>query len=214
MEHHNHHWNEEKVTQFVKDMEKLVKYRYTPFTNEIVKLLKKRSLGNEITILDVGCGPGFLLFELRKLLTKVRLIGLDASENMLAAAKEKAQKENIYDIEFKRGKVEELPFPDNSIDVVVSQNSLHDFNSVQQALNQIFRVIRSDGCFIDKSRNAAYPELKKKLKKLIIAIRFGPREAKMVFKGADKWLDPNYVIKTMQKIGFDTKLLRKKILSI
>jgi ubiquinone/menaquinone biosynthesis C-methylase UbiE len=92
---------------------------------------------------------------------------------------------------------------------VVSQNSLHDFNSVQQALNQIFRVIRSDGCFIDKSRNAEYHELKKKLKKLIIAIRFGPREAKMVFKGADKWLDPNYVIKTMQKIGFDTKLLRK-----
>jgi len=210
MEHHNHHWNQEKVKQFVKDMERLVKYRYTPFANEIVKLLRKRSLGDEITILDVGCGPGFLLFELSKLLPKVKLIGLDASENMLSAAKEKAQEDNIYDIEFKKGKVEDLLFPDNSIDVVVSQNSLHDFNSVEKALNQIFRIIRNDGFFLDKSRNGTYPQLKKKLKKLFIAVRFGPREARMVFKGSDKWLDPNYVVRIMQKIGFETKILKQK----
>lgn len=204
---HHHGWTEEKVEKFVEDMEDLIEYRYTPFAHKIASFINLEMKKPAPTILDVGCGPGFLLFELRKLLPEIRLIGLDSSDLMLDAAKKKARTKQDKEIEFKKGFAENLPFTDNSIDYIVSQNSLHDFKDVNESLIQIYRVLVHGGMFLDKSRNGGYPKWKQKLKFIQIALRFGLREAKMVFKGEEKWLNPTDNLRMMEKVGFEANLL-------
>ncbi|MFX0072556.1 MAG: class I SAM-dependent methyltransferase [Candidatus Hermodarchaeota archaeon] len=203
-------WTQEKVKQFIEDMEDLVEYRYAPFAKRVAKLIKEMNFNFPITLIDLGCGPGFLLFELKNLLPNVRLIGIDASEIMLNAAKDLMRKRNVKNIEFKKSFAENLPFPEESVDVIVSQNSLHDFKNVKNSLIQVFRVLSTDRIFIDKSRNGSYSKWKRSIKYVEIAIRFGIREAKMVFKGANKWLNPKDNIHMMEDIGFEVNLLENK----
>jgi len=87
-------------------------------------------------ILDVGCGKGFLLYELMKAIPGVEIHGIDISRYAISHAKEEV-------IPFlQEGRVECLPFEDNSFDLVISITTLHNlycFN-LEKALREIERV--------------------------------------------------------------------------
>ncbi|MCP1727215.1 ubiquinone/menaquinone biosynthesis C-methylase UbiE [Natronospira proteinivora] len=93
------------------------------------------------TLLDVGCGTGLLLARLQAEVPGVALTGLDASSGMLVQARERLG-ESLALIQ---SPAEHLPFPDESFDGVVSSSAFHYFRQPQQAVNEMYRVLRPGG---------------------------------------------------------------------
>ncbi|MHA1265509.1 MAG: class I SAM-dependent methyltransferase [Candidatus Helarchaeota archaeon] len=100
------------------------------------------------TLVDVGCGTGHLLIQIARQFS-LELIGLDISNEILEHARERAEKAGLLEhIEFKTGSAEQLPFPDNSIDYIVSSFSLHHWVNPTTILQEILRVLKKGGFFL------------------------------------------------------------------
>ncbi|MDD2707168.1 MAG: class I SAM-dependent methyltransferase [Verrucomicrobiae bacterium] len=87
-------------------------------------------------VLDVGCGKGFLLFDLTQAVPGLEVTGLDISEYAIAHSKEEIRSC------LKTGHANHLPFPDKSFDLVISINTLHNLYcyDLDKALREIERV--------------------------------------------------------------------------
>lgn len=102
------------------------------------------------TVLDVGCGTGNLTMA-----AKVRagydgaVYGIDAALEMIQKAERKAA-ENQLDIHYQGGLIEDIPFPDNKFDVVVSSLMLHHLpkDLKRQGIAEISRVLKPGGRFV------------------------------------------------------------------
>lgn len=102
------------------------------------------------SLLDVGCAKGFMLYDLMELVPGIELAGLDVSEYAIENAKEEVKP--LLQI----GSAEELPFDDNSFDVVMSVNTVHNLEEAQcaKALQEIDRVSRGKAFItVDAYRN-------------------------------------------------------------
>ena len=89
-------------------------------------------------VLDVGCAKGFMLHDFKELMPNLAIAGIDISEYAIEHAIETAKP-------FLRvGDVKELPYEDNSIDLVISINTIHNLllEECKQALHEIQRVSR------------------------------------------------------------------------
>lgn len=108
------------------------------------------NLSEKSSLLDVGCAKGFMVFDLMRLIPGINAQGIDISEyainNSLESVKEFIQVANAND----------LPFDDNSFDVVISINTVHnlDIEGCAKSLKEIERVAKR-GTFItvDAYRN-------------------------------------------------------------
>lgn len=96
-------------------------------------------------LVDVGSGPGHLLREIALAHPFLKLIGVDASSEMVEVGTENAQKVGLRQIQFRQGEAQNLPFPDNSVDFVVSSLSLHHWSEPAKALEEIHRVLKPGG---------------------------------------------------------------------
>jgi ubiquinone/menaquinone biosynthesis C-methylase UbiE len=92
-------------------------------------------------VLDVGTGPGVLLAELAARRPDLRLSGVDLSADMVAAARRNARAGDAVEVR----DVTDLPFPDDSFDLVVSSLSLHHWDHPEAAVPQLARVVRPGG---------------------------------------------------------------------
>lgn len=102
------------------------------------------------TILDVGCGKGFLLYEFTQVIPGVHVAGLDISQHAIDHAKEEVKPF------LKVGNAVSLPWPDRSFDFVVSVTTLHNLYNyeLRQALHEIERVGRgTKHIILDAYRN-------------------------------------------------------------
>lgn len=114
------------------------------------KLVKDYSLNNKSNILDVGCGKGFLLYEIKKILNKANIFGLDISSYAKKNAKEDIKNNiKIWDINNK------LNFKDKYFDLVISINTLHNLKleNLNQSLKEIERVGKSKFICVKSYRN-------------------------------------------------------------
>lgn len=100
-------------------------------------------LGEPSTILDVGCGTGKLLRTARKLWPSAQLIGVDPAPRMVEVASRLAP-----DITFHVGSGEDLPLPDDSVDLALSTTSFHHWHDQAAGVREIQRVLRPGGHFI------------------------------------------------------------------
>lgn len=92
---------------------------------------------------DLGCGPGYLAVELARHAPGLHVTGIDLSDQMLAEAERFAAQVGYEDqVSFRRGDVARIPFPDNSLDLVVSTLSLHHWSDPVAVLDEIARVLR------------------------------------------------------------------------
>jgi ubiquinone/menaquinone biosynthesis C-methylase UbiE len=98
---------------------------------------------------DLGSGPGHLVIKLAQAAPDLMVTGIDLSDEMLAEAERYARRSGLEDrITFKRGNVAQIPFPDSSLDLVVSTLSLHHWSDPVGVLDEIVRVLRPGGSFL------------------------------------------------------------------
>ena len=89
--------------------------------------------------LDVSCGTGNYALALASM--GVRVIAIDASAQMLQIARSKATREGLF-LDFRQGKAEEMPFANNSFDLVTAVLLLEFARSPEKALSEMLRVLK------------------------------------------------------------------------
>jgi arsenite methyltransferase len=100
------------------------------------------------TVLDLGSGAGGdVLISARRVGPTGRAIGLDMTDEMLDLARKNAVKAGAENVEFLRGHIEEIPLPDASVDVVISNCVINLSGDKQTVLNETARVLRAGGRF-------------------------------------------------------------------
>src|SRR4030042_2426817 len=109
---------------------------------------------------DLGCGAGQLVMEMARKAPNLHVTGIDLSAKMLADARQSAQRAGLKDrVDFRLGNVEEIPFPDQSLDLVISTASLHHWDEPVKVFNEIDRVLKPGGAYyvFDLRRDMALP---------------------------------------------------------
>jgi ubiquinone/menaquinone biosynthesis C-methylase UbiE len=98
---------------------------------------------------DLGCGSGLLVIELAREAPGLAVTGIDISSDVLVMAEYNAYRADLGDrITLKRGDAGHIPFPDASLDFVISTLSLHHWNDPVAVLDEIDRVLRPGGSFL------------------------------------------------------------------
>jgi len=97
-------------------------------------------------VLDLGSGAGFDCFlAAQRVGASGRVIGIDMTPEMIAKARENAQKSNYNNVEFRLGEIEHLPVADNSVDVTISNCVINLVPDKRTAFAEIFRVLKPGG---------------------------------------------------------------------
>jgi SAM-dependent methyltransferase len=126
-------------------------YRYDGRWKQVAEqLIKTYRLEPEARILDVGCGKGFLLYELKKLLSSSTCVGFDVSKHGLADAPV-----GIREHLFNHRAQDPLPFDNNHFDLVISVGCLHNLRifDLKTTLAEIERVGQHAYVMVESYRN-------------------------------------------------------------
>jgi len=129
-------------------------YKYLPGRWKPVaeSLIETYNLNNSSNILDVGCGKGFLLHEIKLLLPEITIKGFDISNHGLSCALD-----SVKDDLFIHKAQEPYPFKDNEFDLVISLGCLHNLRlmELEVALGEIERVGKQGYVMLESYRNEA-----------------------------------------------------------
>ena len=99
-------------------------------------------------VLDLGSGGGIdVLLSARRVGPDGKAYGLDMTEEMLALANENKAKAGATNVEFLKGEIENIPLPDNSVDVIISNCVINLSADKDRVLCEAFRVLRPGGRF-------------------------------------------------------------------
>ena len=100
------------------------------------------------TVLDLGSGGGIdVLLSAKRVGAGGKAYGLDMTDEMLALARENQRKAGVTNVEFLKGEIENIPLPDNSVDVVISNCVINLSADKSQVLRETFRVLKPGGRF-------------------------------------------------------------------
>ena len=100
------------------------------------------------TVLDLGSGGGIdVLLSARRVGPTGKAYGLDMTDEMLALARENQQKSGLTNVEFLKGEIEQIPLPDDSVDVIISNCVINLSADKDRVLAQAFRVLKPGGRF-------------------------------------------------------------------
>ncbi|MEW6701145.1 MAG: class I SAM-dependent methyltransferase [Bacteroidota bacterium] len=109
-------------------------------------LIKQANIYDGQTVLDVGCGTGTLLIELKKRFPLIKAIGLDGDPAILQQARKKAKLART-DVVFHEGYSNNLPFENESLDKIVSSLFFHHLKRDDKisTLKEIYRTLKKGG---------------------------------------------------------------------
>jgi demethylmenaquinone methyltransferase/2-methoxy-6-polyprenyl-1,4-benzoquinol methylase len=101
------------------------------------------------TVLDLGSGAGAdVLISARRVGATGRAIGLDMTDEMLALARENQREAGVENVEFLKGEIENIPLPDASVDVIISNCVVNLSGDKPAVLREAFRVLKPGGRFL------------------------------------------------------------------
>jgi len=99
-------------------------------------------------VLDLGSGGGIdVLLSARRVAPGGKAYGLDMTDEMLALARENQKKAGIENVEFLKGEIENIPLPDNSVDVIISNCVINLSADKDKVMHEAFRVLKPGGRF-------------------------------------------------------------------
>ncbi|MCC6344807.1 MAG: arsenite methyltransferase [Bryobacterales bacterium] len=100
------------------------------------------------TVLDLGSGGGIdVLLSARRVGPTGKAYGLDMTGEMLALARENQRKSGLANVEFLMGEIEDIPLPDNSVDVIISNCVINLSVDKDRVFQEAFRVLKPGGRF-------------------------------------------------------------------
>jgi SAM-dependent methyltransferase len=100
------------------------------------------------TVLDLGSGGGIdVLLSARRVGPTGKAYGLDMTDEMLALAEENKRRSGLANVEFLKGEIEQIPLPDNSVDVIISNCVINLSGDKDRVLREAFRVLKPGGRF-------------------------------------------------------------------
>ena len=115
-------------------------FSYNPkfWSKTVIDFKNHWNLDKDNSILDVGCGKGFMIYDFIQLMPEINIKGIDISE--YAIKKSKPEVSNLVQV----ASAESLPFEDKSFDFVISINTIHnlDIEDCVKAIKEIERVSR------------------------------------------------------------------------
>ena len=139
-----------------------------PITGDLYDILEKESLPGEAVLASLGCGnptalaelkPGEIVLDLgsgggidvflsaKRVGPTGKAYGLDMTDEMLALARENQKKTGLTNVEFLKGEIENIPLPDNSVDVIISNCVINLSGDKDKVLREAFRVLKPGGRF-------------------------------------------------------------------
>lgn len=123
-----------------------VPYWSAPFG---LKLLENIHLKKNINVLDIGFGTGFPLTEIAmRLNNSCKVYGIDPWETAAKRAKKKLKAYGIHNTELINGFAENIPLPDNTIDLITSNNGINNVEDLEKTIAECSRVIKPLGQFV------------------------------------------------------------------
>lgn len=100
------------------------------------------------TVLDLGSGGGIdVLLSAKRVGPTGKAYGLDMTDEMLALARENQRKAGVTNVEFLKGEIENIPLPDNTVDVIISNCVINLSADKNRVLREAFRVLKPGGRF-------------------------------------------------------------------
>jgi SAM-dependent methyltransferase len=100
------------------------------------------------TVLDLGSGGGIdVLLSAKRVGPTGKAYGLDTTDEMLALARTNQRKAGVENVEFLKGEIENIPLPDNSVDVIISNCVINLSTDKDRVLREAFRVLKPGGRF-------------------------------------------------------------------
>jgi len=150
-------------------------------------------------VLDLGSGAGIdAILAAKRVGDKGSVIGIDMVEEMIKKAKKNAEKENITNIEFVLGEIENLPIKDNSVDIIITNCVINLTPDKAKAFSEAYRVLKPGGK-IYLSDIVLLEELSEK-----------QRNNKDLLSGcvAGALLKEDY-LKKIKNVGFKTRILHE-----
>jgi arsenite methyltransferase len=99
-------------------------------------------------VLDLGSGGGIdVLLSARRVGATGKAYGLDMTDEMLELARKNAAEAGVRNVEFLRGRIEDIPLPSNSVDVIISNCVINLSGDKRKVLKEAFRVLKPGGRF-------------------------------------------------------------------
>ncbi len=99
-------------------------------------------------VLDLGSGGGIdVLLSAKRVASGGKAYGLDMTDEMLALARENTRKAGVENVEFLKGQIEDVPLPDDHVDVVISNCVINLSTEKERVIREAFRILKPGGRF-------------------------------------------------------------------
>jgi len=161
-------------------------------------------------VLDLGSGAGNDCFVARSIVgEKGKVTGLDFTDAMVEKALANNKKLGYSNVEFVKGDIENMPLPENSFDVVISNCVLNLVPDKNKAFNEIMRVLKPGGhfCVSDVVINGALPEKLRKSAEMYVGCVAGALETEKYLGIIKKHEFENIIIHKQKKINVPSNYL-------
>jgi 2-polyprenyl-6-hydroxyphenyl methylase/3-demethylubiquinone-9 3-methyltransferase len=148
------------------------------------------------TVLDLGCGGGFMAEAMAK--KGARVTGIDPAREALAAARRHAEHEGL-EIAYREGKGEALPFDDDAFDICVSCDALEHVEDLEKVLDEVARVVKPGGLFL-------FDTINRNPVASLVAVTMAERVLRMLPQGThdpDLFIRPGDLKRALERRGFE-----------